>query len=148
MSSQPLLRGRGPSRRDRMLGIGFVAVMAFSGLIMGLRLVRPGHVDAAGPDQTILAPSAVAMAQPLPSRPVPMGLDTPAAQAVADQARSPVQHPAPSRPAPPPVQVAVEEAPPTALSAADAASNVDAVEPVAPLPGEALITSPDTVHLR
>src|SRR4051812_7843574 len=90
---QPLPHARRPTRRETIAGLSFVAILTGWGFISGwrsvdIRPVRAEDVQVAA--VTVHSPQP--QAQPLARGPVPVGLDTPAAQALADQARSPVAH--------------------------------------------------------
>ena len=144
----PLPQARRATRAETIAGLSFVAILAGWGFLSGwrsvdIRPVRPQDVQIAA--VTVHSPQP--QAQPLPRRPVPLGLDTPAAQALADQARAPITHSVQHHDAAAPTALATaEEPPPTALSAGDVAADVATVEAATPPPATGDLIAPPVVR--
>jgi hypothetical protein len=146
---QPLPHARRATRAETIAGLSFVAILAGWGFLSGWRSADIRPVSSRDVQIAAVAVhSPQPQAQPLPRRPVPLGLDTPAAQALADQARPPVTHPVQHHDERPTALARAEEPPPTALAAGDAGTDVSAVEAAAPPPATDLIAPPVVRNLR
>lgn len=124
---------RKPSGAETAAGLAFVAILAGWGFWSGFHSIDITPVTAR---DTRIAISQVESPQPqahaIPaSRPVPLGMATPAAQAIAEQARPPASHTPDRRDEPAPSVLAEEIPPPAALSASDATTDASANAPAA-----------------